>query len=358
MVIFRRALMREFGSLALAVFATLLAVTLTTQLIRLLGQAAGGSVLSEGVLPLLGFAALNYLPVLLSLTLFISVLMAVSRSYRDSEMVIWFSSGLPLTAWIKPVLAFAGPIVILIAVLSLLLSPWAMERSDDYRRQMNKRDDLARVAPGVFRESADAERVFFVEAVAGDEAAVRNVFISSVRDGQLGVMVSQRGFWETNPLGERFVVLLNGRRYQGAPGTPEFQVMNFERYALRVQSPETRLEATPVKAMSTLQLLSDRTNPNLAEFLWRIGLPLSALTLALLAIPLSFVNPRASRSINLIFALLTYMVYSNLVSIAQAWVSQGKLSFQTGWWIVHAGMALLLVVMLWRRMQVGSPLRR
>jgi lipopolysaccharide export system permease protein len=110
--------------------------------------------------------------------------------------------------------------------------------------------------------------------------------------------------------------------------------------------------------MSTLQLLSDRTNPNLAEFLWRIGLPLSALTLALLAIPLSFVNPRASRSINLIFALLTYMVYSNLVSIAQAWVSQGKLSFYTGWWIVHAGMAVLLAVMLWRRMQVGSPLRR
>jgi lipopolysaccharide export system permease protein len=273
-------------------------------------------------------------------------------------MVIWFSSGLPLTAWIKPVLAFACPIVVLIAVLSLLLSPWAMERSDDYRRQMNKRDDLARVAPGVFRESADAERVFFVEAVAGDQAAVRNVFISSVRDGQLGVMVSQRGFWKTNPLEERFVVLLSGRRYQGTPGTPEFQVMNFERYAMRVQSTETRPEATPVKAMSTLQLLSDRTNPNLAEFLWRIGLPLSALTLALLAIPLSFVNPRASRSINLIFALLTYMVYSNLVSIAQAWVSQGKLSFYTGWWIVHAGMAVLLAVMLWRRMQVGSPLRR
>ena len=109
--------------------------------------------------------------------------------------------------------------------------------------------------------------------------------------------------------------------------------------------------------MSTAQLLRDGTNANLAEFLWRIGLPLSALTLALLAIPLSFVNPRASRSINLVFALLTYMVYSNLVSIAQAWVAQGKVSFQMGWWVVHAGMALLLAVMLWRRMQVGSPLR-
>ena len=358
MVIFKRALLREFGSLALAVFVTLFAVTITTQLIRLLGQAAGGTVLSSGVLPLLGFAALNYLPVLLSLTLFISVLMAVSRSYRDSEMVIWFSSGLPLTAWLKPVLVFAAPIVALIAVLSMFLSPWAVERSEGYRRQMDKRDDLARVAPGVFREATDAERVFFVEAVAGEVAGVQNVFISSVRDGQLEIMVSKRGFQETAPNGDKFVVLLNGRRYQGTPGTTDFQVMNFERYALRIQSREARTEQLSSKALSSLDLLRDRTNSNLAELLWRIGLPMSALTLALLAIPLSFVNPRASRSVNLTFALLTYMVYSNLISMAQAWVSQGRVSFEIGWWIVHAAMAILLVVMLWQRMQVGSVLRR
>ena len=128
-MIFQRALLREFGNLALAVFATLFAVTLTTQLIRLLGQAASGQVLSEGVLALLGFSALNYLPVLLSLTLFVTVLMAISRSYRDSEMVIWFSAGQSLIAWVRPVLTFALPLVGVIAVLSLFLSPWAWTRA-------------------------------------------------------------------------------------------------------------------------------------------------------------------------------------------------------------------------------------
>jgi len=358
LVIFKRALLREFSGLALAVFVTLFAVTLTTQLIRLLGQAAGGSVLSEGVLPLLGFAALNYLPVLLSLTVFIAVLMAVSRSYRDSEMVIWFSSGLPLTAWMKPVLAFAGPFVVLIAGLSFFLSPWAIERSNEYRRQMEKRDDLARVSPGVFREAADADRVFFVEAAPSEEASVQNVFISSMRNGESSIMVSKRGFRETTTNGDRFIVLLDGKQYQGTPGQADFQIMNFERYALRVQNREARAEQTSTKALSSFALLLNPSNPNLAELLWRIGLPLSALTLAFLAIPLSFVNPRASRSINLVFALLTYMVYSNLISIAQAWVSQGRLSFETGWWVVHAGMGMILAMMFWRRMRVGTVLRR
>jgi lipopolysaccharide export system permease protein len=357
-VIFKRALLRELGNLALAVFATIFAITLTTQLIRLLGQAATGKVLSEGVIALLGFSALNYLPVLLSLTLFVTVLMTLSRSYRDSEMIIWFGSGLSLFAWVRPVLIFAGPLVALVAVLSLFLSPWAVGKADDYRRQMDLRDEASRVAPGVFREAANSDRVFFVEEIAGDQTNVQNVFISQVQQGRLGILVSRRGYRETAANGDRFVVLLDGRRYEGVPGTYDFKTMDFERYALRVETPEAAREQESTKAMSTLALLREPSNLNLSEFLWRIGLPISALILALLAIPLSFVNPRASRSINLLFAIFTYAVYSNLISIVQAWVSQGRVSFQAGWWTVHAGMLAILALLFYRRLSVGSLFRR
>ncbi len=356
-MIFQRTLIREFSSLALAVFATLFAVTLTTQLIRLLGQAASGRVLSEGVLALLGFSAVNYLPVLLSLTLFISVLMALSRAYRDSEMVVWFCSGQSLLAWIRPVALFSLPIIVLIGLLSLFLSPWAVGMSEAYRKQMDNRDDIARVSPGVFREASAAQRVFFVEAIDGDETNVQNVFVSQTVKGKLSVMVSQRGFWEATQAGDRFVVLLNGRRYDGTPGMLDYKVMDFERYAIRIEAKEVISPQVSTKAITTLALIQDPNKANLAELLWRIGLPLSAMTLVLLAIPLSFVNPRASRSINLIFALLIYMAYSNLISIAQAWVLQGRMSFAAGWWIVHAVMLCILGFLFLRRLCVGSLLR-
>jgi lipopolysaccharide export system permease protein len=356
--IFQRSLLREFGNLAVAVFATLFAITLTTQLIRYLGQAASGKLLSEAVLALLGFSALNYLPVLLSLTLFISVLMTISRSYRDSEMVIWFSSGLPLTAWVRPVLIFAAPLVFVIALLSLFLAPWANNQSEEYRRQLDSRDELSRVAPGVFRESANAERVFFVEGVAGDSGTVQNVFVTSMQHGRLGVMVSRRGFEEKAANGDRFIVLADGRRYEGNPGEAEYRVMEFKRYAVRIETREAQSGQIPARALSTQTLLEEPHQGNLAELLWRIGLPLAALNLALLAIPLAFVNPRASRSANLVFALLTYMVYSNLISVSQAWVSQGKISFHIGWWAVHVAMLVLLLALFYRRMSISSAFRR
>ena len=266
-MIFRRALIREFSNLALAVFATLFAITLTTQLIRLLGQAASGKVLSEGVVALLGFSAVNYLPVLLSLTLFMSVLMALSRSYRESEMVVWFCSGQSLLAWARPVLTFAFPIVLLIAVLSLFLSPWAVGMSESYRKQMDERDDLSRVAPGVFREAAGAQRVFFVEAIAGDETNVKNVFVTQNEKGRTSVMVSKRGYRETAGNGDRFVVLLNGRRYDGTPGQPDYSVMDFERYAIRVEAQEAAAPVISTKALPTLALIQERNDANLAELL-------------------------------------------------------------------------------------------
>ena len=351
-MIFHRALLREFASLAGAVFMALFAIALTTQLIRLLGKAAGGSIPTDAVLAFLGFFALGALPVLLSLTMFISVLMTLTRGWRDSEMVIWFSSGLSLTAWLKPVMLFALPLIAVSGALSLFISPWAAQMAGQYSSKLETRDDVSRVTPGVFGETANKERVYFVESVSGHTNEVQNVFVSSVQQGKGGVSMSRSGRTETAANGDRFIVLEQGRRYEGAPGDEQYRVTEFDRYAARIETRESAEPSTSPKALSTPTLLADPTNTNLAELVWRIGIPVSSLILAFLAIPMSFVNPRAGRSANLLFALLTFMVYSNLLSVSQARVAQGRLDFSTGVWLVHGGMVLLLLVLFAQRMQL------
>lgn len=357
-MIFRTSLLRELATGAVATFFVLLGIMITMQLVRLLGQAASGAITSTGVVMLLGFSMLNYLPVLLSLTLFIAVLMSLTRSYRDSEMVVWFSCGMSLTQWVRPVLAFALPLAFAIGLLSLVLSPWAVTNSEELRRQMDSRDDVSAVSPGVFRESRQAERVYFVEEVSGSANLVANVFVSSTQHGKQGVMVAARGFQETAENGDRFLVLLNGRRYEGEPGSADYKIYEFQRYAMRVDMLESRAPRAPTtKAMSTLDLLRNPVPMNLAELSWRIGLPAAALILALLAIPLSFVNPRAGRSMNLVLALLIYMAYNNLLSITQASIAQSRISFAAGVLGVHAVMLIILAAFFYRRLVVFSLFR-
>jgi len=351
-MIFHRALLREFASLAGAVFMTLFAIALTTRLIRLLGQAAGGQIPTDAVIAFLGFFALGTLPVLLSLTMFISVLLTLTRSWRDSEMVIWFGSGLSLTAWLKPVMLFALPQIAVIAALSLVISPWAAQMGAQYVTRLESRDDVSRVNPGVFGETGNKERVYFVESISGDASTVQNVFVSSVQQQKSGVSMSRVGRTETAPNGDRFIVLEDGRRYEGAPGDEQYRVMEFQRYAARIETAESKEPQLSHKSMTSAQLLANPTPVNLGEVLWRAGIPVSAAILVLLAIPMSFVNPRAGRSVNLLFALFTYIVYSNLLSVSQARVAQGRMDFGIGLWLVHAAMIALLVFMFARRMQV------
>jgi len=359
---FERAVIRECTGTAGAIFVALFAILVTTQLIRLLGQAVGGKIVPESVVAMLGFGALTQMHVVLSMTLFISILLTMSRSYRDSEMSVWFSCGVPLTAWLKPVLKFAAPMVLAISAISLVLSPWAQSKSAEYRQRMDTRDDVARVSPGAFKESAKGDRVFFVEAASEDlgtkeEGSVRNIFVSSIQNGRLGVMMSSDGYTETMTNGDRFVVMVNGRRYEGTPGSSEYRVMEFERYAVRIESKESREIEPTNRNTPTWDLMKDPSNRNMGELLWRIGMPLAALNLALFAIPLSFVNPRAGRTNNMILALLTYMIYNNMISVSQAWVSQGKLRFEIGWWLVHAVMFVLLILYFMRRLSVVSLAR-
>ena len=338
------------ASAAGATFTVLFSISVTWTLITILGKAAGGKVASSDVLALILFAALNYLPTILILTSFISELMVVTRSYRDSEMVVWFASGLSLTRWIRPVLNFGLPMVLLTAVLSFVATPWAKQKSSEYIERFEKREDLQKVSPGQFRESASTNRIFFVEGADGNSPVVQNVSVNTVDEHGTAVIDAREGVINTAKNGERYLVLKNGRRYQGMPGQSDFQTMEFERYSMRVANHTQDMESDhSADALTTMALVKLTSNEARAELLWRIASPMTCLVLILLAIPLGFVNPRAGSSANLIIALLVFFSYSNLVKLVEASVKQGRIGFALSWWPLPLLAALaVLGLFAWR----------
>lgn len=354
-MIFQRALRRELISSAGATFTVLFTIILTWTLISILGKAAGGKVASSDVLALIAFAALNYLPTVLILTSFISVLMVVTRSYRDSEMVVWFASGQSLTAWIRPVMTFGLPIIVATAGLAFYGTPWAKQKSAEYVDRFAKREDLQKVSPGQFKESSSSNRIFFVEGASGQSASVQNVFVNQVDQRGTSVIVAKEGVVETGDNGQRYLVLKNGRRYQGNPGQADFQTMEFDTYSMRVAQQATELDPTQeANAIPTLALLKIPTNAARAEILWRLSLPISCFLLMLLAIPLGFVNPRAGSSTNLIIAILIFFTYNNTIKVFESSVRRGALAFSAGWWPLHLLAALTVLALFAWRLNVNS----
>jgi lipopolysaccharide export system permease protein len=358
-MIFRRSIARELGSTAGAVFTVVFCILFSVGLVRILGDAANGDIDSGAVASLLALTALTNLPVVLTLTVFVSVLMTLSRSFRDSEMVVWFASGQSLLAWVPPVIKFAVPVVLLIALLTLGVAPWANGKIAESRTRFQQRDDLSKVMPGRFAESSSANRVFFVESVDLDGSRVRNVFIDHRTQDQQTVIAAAEGEIQVQIDGSRILTLRQGRRYEGLPGVPGFRVVEFARYSIPLDQPvQTPFSPSTARALPTLDLLIEPTAVHKGELLWRLGVPIVALMLALLAVPLAFVNPRVGRSANLIIAVLLFVLYLDGIQITQAWVQQGRVGFAQAAWLPHATALTLTVLLFVRRVYLQRWLPR
>ena len=360
-MIFKRALQRELASTASAVFTILFTIAITVRPIKILGMAANGKVNSDDVFTLIGFAALNLLPIIIVLTGFIAVLMVITRTYQDSEMVVWFASGVSLADWVGPIVRFATPLFILTALMSCVVTPWANQHSQEYTDRFEQRSDIARVSPGKFQESSSRERVFFVEGVAGDLSRVQNIFVNTIQNNRHSVVIAKEGEMVVDKFGDKFLIMHQGRRYDGAPNQTDFQMMQFDRYGVLVDEENRALIVErKSESLSTLELLADPNPINLGEFLWRISLPIMGILLMLLAVPLGYVNPRSGRSANFLLALFLCVFYYNMVLVSQAWVKQSKASLLMAWWPVHLVCIVLIVVLFAWRLNVNNrfhPLR-
>ncbi len=350
-MLFKRSLLHELISTAAGAFLILVGIVIAQRAGNFIRLAAKGILANDAIITMIGFSIIKFLPMILSLTLFLAVLMTLSRWYRDSEMVIWFSSGISITGWIRPVLSFVTPVILLILVLSLFVMPWATNKGNEYRRQLESRDELSSISPGVFKESNRGDRVFFIESFDELGNIVKNIFVQSIQHQKLGIIVAEKGHRLIEKNGDHFVVMENGRRYQGTRGTAEFSTTQFEEYAIRVETKEVKQEPPNTESKSSKELLQNKNIVNQAELQWRFAIPISAFILSLMAIPLSATDPRAGRSVNFAMALIIYMIYSNLLSIMHAWVIQKKVHIIIGLWPAHLLFLILTIYMFYRRAQ-------
>ena len=312
--------------------------------------ASKGIIPNDSILTILVFSLLKYLPILLTLPLFLTILLTLSRWFKDSELMIWFSSGLGLTSFIRPILFFSLPIILLIGFLSLYLSPWATQKSEEYKAGLKNRDELATISPGSFKESKSKDRVFYVEGFGDLGSKVKNVFVQSEQNGKLGIIVSNEGSRVSTNTDDEYIVLKKGKRYEVNHENNHFTEIKFSDYGFLVEKKlPPIIDVNQVEAMPTLLLLLTKGNREIAEFVWRVSLPISGIVLIILAIPLSFINPRSGRSVNIIIAIMIFAIYNNLMGVTQSYINLGKLNPYIGGSIVHLFILLIASYLMLRR---------
>lgn len=349
-MIINRAMVVEVLRTSGAVTMVIFSIFLVMRALGFLQQAARGDLPVESVLILLVLKLVAYFDVILPLMLYIAILMVMGRWCRDNEMAVLSACGVSLFNFLKPLVVLVLIMGSIVAAFSFYLTPHANLMEWKLEMEYRNRDEITGVIPGVFMETRKGKGVYFVEKYDKEADRYENVFVYKSSFGKEGVVVSKYAFQRVDELtGDKFLVLTNGTRYEGQPGEPDYRIVDFETYALRIEPQESLPSFSPVKARSTIVVASGSHPALVSEWHWRMAKVLVIPVLGLFALTFSFIPPRANRLPGLIMAFLTYFVYTNMLGFGVALISKEQLSGTVGLWWIHGLFLLLAIVLFYRR---------
>ncbi|MBZ9612390.1 LPS export ABC transporter permease LptF [Rheinheimera maricola] len=344
MIIFRYLLAEVFKS-QLAVFIILMTIIISQRFVKILADASEGELPGQLVISIVALKLPQLAVIILPLSAFVGILVAYGRIYADSEMTVLHATGVSEWYVTRLTLLLSLVMAILAAGVTLHLSPWATELEQQLLEKADANAGLLSVVPGRFQHTSNENAVIFVQGISRENGDLTRVFVAqnNTQQGQLGhsVVYAQSGRVSEEASGAQLLQLEQGRRYAGDVRSPAYEITEFGRYQIQIREQEVEQRRRKLGSMPTSELRTLETNEAIAEWHWRIAIPLSIPILTLIAVPLSRVNPRQGKFGRLLPALLLYLGYYSLLIIARSALEDGKIPLQFGMWWLH-GLALLL----------------
>lgn len=341
-MIITRYLFREILYTLLALTALLLLIYISHRFMVYLLQASLGSLPAEFIFQLVGLKLLSDLTLILPLSFFLAVLLALGRLYKDHEITAMAACGLPVPT--TNILILSGLFAILIGWLSLVMAPWAQNQKNLLQTKLRTLSEVEGISAGRFREFNQGNGIFYVETIDSESHLMHNLFVQINLSKKQVIMVAQQGY-QISQGDELFLVLLNGHRYESQPGHLNYIITSFAEHRLKVPKRLDTPEGENQGAIYTNLLWLSSEEADQAELQWRLSLPLTVILLTALAIPLSHTTPRQGQYAKIFVGILIYLIYNNLLSIAKKWVEQGKTLPWLGLWWVHG--CLIIVIGAW-----------
>ncbi len=348
-----RYLLREVAWTFVAVTGVLLVVLLSNQFAKVLGLAAQNDFPAGIVVTLIGLTTLQQLTVLVPIGLFLGIVLALGRLYHESEMTAMAACGVgPLNVY-RAIVLLTAVVAVLLAVLSFRVVPAAWQKSVELRVAATRAAQFGALEPGRFRSFAGGDAVFYASRV-DESGELFDVFVQRNVGDRIEVAMAERAVQRGAGQPEQMFVLYNGRRYEGVPGAPDWRIVEFREHGIPVRLQDTRAAKNKSEMKTTAALLASGAPRDRAELAWRTAVPLMAVVLMVLAVPVARLRPRQGRFARMGLAVLAYFVYSNLLAAARVWIEKDAPAGQLGLWWVHALPLALAAWLVWRELHPAA----
>ena len=328
-MVFTRSSAGEIVKNIFLVFFILLAVISATQIVRFLGYAAKGQLSNDSVFFLFAFGMLRYSSEILCFSVFLGLVMFLTRLYRDSEMIIWNLYGISQKKFIKVILIITFPFILFSLVLNIFYKPWINLKTEQYKNQIKASDSISAISPGIFKEFHNGKSVFFVESLSINLDTVKNVFIHTATDNGVRITTAKSAKEDLTENG-MYLNLSNGRSVEGSLTGKSFDIFQFEQQKILIEQNVKKRLIDDYDTKNINELIFDNSSYSKAELYARLSVPLITVIFVLISFSLCVLGPRASRGNRIFISSVIYMCTVNLIGILQGFIQHSVMTFYAG----------------------------
>ncbi len=344
----------------LAIFFIIGLIIFGNQFVLTVQESVEHGIPIQELMPIIGFNMLRDLPVILSLSFFLSIIISISQLYKSSEAVVMNSIGIGDKSFIhliQPVVLF---LFLLVFFLTIYAVPWSKQQKSIAEDETVNASEFSFITEGKFESFKNDEIVFYAsESSSVDNAGEQNmeeIFIYlSNDDSPIVVLASEATKYSDSRNQSIYLRLKDGVRYEGLPGDKNVNILNFDKYDLEIVSGEVQ------KTLSNFSEIEEKTSIDLlleggllanAEIQWRLSQPISILILSIIGVLLGKTSPRTGKGVNLLFGVIIFMLYNNTLLVAKNSIESGQLNPFIGLWSIH--ILLILAVLIFYQFRQGK----
>jgi lipopolysaccharide export system permease protein len=316
---------------------------------------------------------LYLLPYLLVFTLpmaaTVGILLALTRLTVDQEVTALKTAGLSFTQLLPPILGFSLAAALLTLFLTVFGSPWGQTATRDLLKNVvKKRADLG-IQEQVFNSDFQG-LMLFVNRVSSREGNLEGIFVYDSRDeDNPNTVYAQSGRLSYDQSQEVMMIqLFDGRVFRWGKEVKDqgrWQMVEFKTYRLPLQlfnfplkggKSETEMSVGELWAtLSREPKGSDRYNRAVVELNQRFAMPMGALILCLIAMPLGLSHRQQGRTWGLIVGLAIFLVYYIVFTASWRLALNFRLDPALAPWTSNF-LFFWVALFLWRRTVKERPL--
>ncbi len=350
MSILDRFLLKEIWLSLIAVTSVLLLIITGQLFVKLLNKTVEGQLPLDTLIPLLGLVVLKAVIQLLPVSLLLGVMLALGRLYRDSEISALRACGISYAKIYKALLLMALPLTILLTGLVLHVLPLTVKTADQIEYEAKTKTDISGISAGQFIESKQGHWVVFAEFADTKNRVLRKVFIHGLDADRIQIETAARAIQYVEPAtGRHMLELQDGYRFEDIPQDGDYHLASFKKHIMQIPKLEASVSPNGLDTLSTAVLWSSVSFAHKAELQRRISIPISALLMVLVALPLSHTYPRRGRFGKLVLGIVVYIIYTNFINLSVSLMESQALPIWVGVWWVHLLMILFIVTLfIWQ----------